>query len=997
MAAFRVFLLTVFLSVILAHVGAEADASVSDVVEEVKLAGSDGPDSVVLEQLKSKIHSLESQIEEKIRELKEKEHAPQKIIDDQKAKICKTQRAPEISEEELMKAKFEATSRTEDLMQPHGAWLPPWLAVHLNNYQKLVPSIKEKWVVIATNIEPHVHTLTTKTVEIYEASKEAVSPHIVKVQELANPYYQPQKIIDDQKAKICKTQRAPEISEEELMKAKFDATSRTEELMQPHGAWLPPWLAVHLNNYQKLVPSIKEKWVVIATNIEPHVHTLTTKTVEIYEASKEAVSPHIVKVQELANPYYQPQKIIDDQKAKICKTQRAPEISEEELMKAKFEATSRTDELMQPHGAWLPPWLAVHLNNYQKLVPSIKEKWVVIATNIEPHVHTLTTKTLEIYEASKEAVSPHIVKVQELANPYYQPQKIIDDQKANICKTQRAPEISEEELMKAKFEATSRTEDLMQPHGAWLPPWLAVHLNNYQKLVPSIKEKWVVIATNIEPHVHTLTTKTLEIYEASKEAVSPHIVKVQELANPYYQPQKIIDDQKANICKTQRAPEISEEELMKAKFEATSRTEDLMQPHGAWLPPWLAVHLNNYQKLVPSIKEKWVVIATNIEPHVHTLTTKTLEIYEASKEAVSPHIVKVQELANPYYQPQKIIDDQKAKICKTQRAPEISEEELMKAKFEATSRTEELMHPHGAWLPPWLAVHLNNYQKLVPSIKEKWVVIATNIEPHVHTLTIKTVEIYEASKEAVTSHIVKVQELANPYYQPQKIIDDQKAKIRKTQRALEISEEELMKAKFEATSRTEELMQPHGAWLPPWLAVHLNNYQKLVPSIKEKWVVIATNIEPHVHTLTTKTVEIYEASKEAVTPHIVKVQELANPYYQELRKVSRPYIDSVATAARPHVDKLQTNLKPYTQEAVKAYRKFLESATVYHGQVQDSVQDKLKSREFTKPLATKELVWFSASALLALPIILLLKIFSAFFGKKGKKATRHGNTHNARL
>ena len=56
--------------------------------------------------------------------------------------------------------------------------------------------------------------------------------------------------------------------------------------------------------------------------------------------------------------------------------------------------------------------------------------------------------------------------------------------------------------------------------------------------------------------------------------------------------------------------------------------------------------------------------------------------------------------------------------------------------------------------------------------------------------------------------------------------------------------------------------------------------KKLVPSIKEKWVVIATNIEPHVHTLTTKTVEIYEASKEAVTPHIVKVQELANPYYQ---------------------------------------------------------------------------------------------------------------------
>lgn len=56
--------------------------------------------------------------------------------------------------------------------------------------------------------------------------------------------------------------------------------------------------------------------------------------------------------------------------------------------------------------------------------------------------------------------------------------------------------------------------------------------------------------------------------------------------------------------------------------------------------------------------------------------------------------------------------------------------------------------------------------------------------------------------------------------------------------------------------------------------------KKWVPAIKEQWVVIATNVEPHVQTLTTKTVEIYEVSKNAVTPHIIKVQELANPYFQ---------------------------------------------------------------------------------------------------------------------
>ncbi|XP_051151393.1 uncharacterized protein LOC127265579 [Andrographis paniculata] len=273
----------------------------------------------------------------------------------------------------------------------------------------------------------------------------------------------------------------------------------------------------------------------------------------------------------------------------------------------------------------------------------------------------------------------------------------------------------------------------------------------------------------------------------------------------------------------------------------------------------------------------------------------------------------------------------------------------------------------------------------------------------------------------------------------QKIIDDQKAKLRKTERALHIAEEEMMKAKLEATSKVKELTEVHGAWLPPWLAVHYNKYRSLldenwqahgkpaletlkhkaiekkaqaeewaaphmetvktkwVPAIKEQWVVIATNVEPHVQTLTTKTVEFYEVSKDAIKPHIIKVRKVADPYIQELRKQSRPYIDQVAAAARPHVDKIRTTLKPYTQQVVHVSGKFLESATVYHNQVQDKVHEKLKSHELTKPLATKELVWFSASAILALPIIFLLKMCSAAFGKKAKKPSRSGNaTHSRR-
>ncbi|KAK4422413.1 hypothetical protein Salat_1823600 [Sesamum alatum] len=268
----------------------------------------------------------------------------------------------------------------------------------------------------------------------------------------------------------------------------------------------------------------------------------------------------------------------------------------------------------------------------------------------------------------------------------------------------------------------------------------------------------------------------------------------------------------------------------------------------------------------------------------------------------------------------------------------------------------------------------------------------------------------------------------------QKIIDNQKAKLRKTERALQIAEEEIMKAKLEVSSKTKELMEFHDAWLPPWLAVHCMRHQTLlekhwkvhvkpvleplmqkaivkkaqaevwaaphletmktkwVPVIKEKWVLVSSNVEPHVRTVTAKTLEIYESSKTAVTPHIIRVMEFVDPYFQELRKVSKPYIDQVATATRPHVDTLRSALEPYTQDAVVAYGKFLESATRYHYHVQIRVEEKLKSHELTEPWATKEVAWFAASVLLALPIIFLLRTCSSIFCKKAQTPIRYGNS-----
>lgn len=318
---------------------------------------------------------------------------------------------------------------------------------------------------------------------------------------------------------------------------------------------------------------------------------------------------------------------------------------------------------------------------------------------------------------------------------------------------------------------------------------------------------------------------------------------------------------------------------------------------------------------------------------------------------------------------------------------------------------------------------------------------AGELEKLVERLKIE-IETKNKEKEVLEARAIdakrKAFELNSKVENLQKVIDEQKTKLRKTERALKIAEEELMKAKFETTSKTKELMEAHGSWLPPWLAVHLIHYQSLleknwkvhvkpaldmalqkgaekkaqveewaaphaetlktrwIPVIKEQWVVITTKAEPRVKILKSKTLEIYEVSKNIIAPHIVKVQELADPYFQELVKVSRPYIDQVATATRPHVDKIRTALKPYMQEIVRTSGKFLESATTYHHKVQDTVQEKLKSHELTRPLATRELVWFAASAVLALPILILFKVCSAVFCKKVIRPVQNGNSNHSR-
>ncbi|GMY17668.1 huntingtin-interacting protein 1-related protein-like [Fagus crenata] len=393
--------------------------------------------------------------------------------------------------------------------------------------------------------------------------------------------------------------------------------------------------------------------------------------------------------------------------------------------------------------------------------------------------------------------------------------------------------------------------------------------------------------------------------------------------------------------------------------------------------------------------------AGELEKQVDNLK-RELETRNEEKKAFEARVneaeKKVHELSLKLENLQKINDEQKTKIRKTERALKVAEEEMIKANSEAISKAKELIE---------VSNNNNGLSSLeLPFAAEGLALIPTN---HIDDTALLIHDAYPLlAIVALITHCLR------PLLPPP------------------------MPFVAGPCGSFHLLDWVHGSWLPPWFAVHLIHWQsclethwnehgkpamdiviqkalekkvqagkwaephmeaiktKWIPTIKEQWVVVKMNVEPHVQSLSKKTIEVYEASKSAVTPHVERVHEFIDPHFQEAKKFSKPYIDQIATVTKPHVDKVRVAIKPYTKKAVHAYGKFLKSATTYHHQIQATVQETLKRHELTRPLATRELEWFAASALLALPIFILFRIGSAIFCKKAKKTTRNGHTNHAR-
>nr|XP_028952280.1 uncharacterized protein LOC103450571 isoform X2 [Malus domestica]XP_028952281.1 uncharacterized protein LOC103450571 isoform X2 [Malus domestica] len=262
----------------------------------------------------------------------------------------------------------------------------------------------------------------------------------------------------------------------------------------------------------------------------------------------------------------------------------------------------------------------------------------------------------------------------------------------------------------------------------------------------------------------------------------------------------------------------------------------------------------------------------------------------------------------------------------------------------------------------------------------------------------------------------KIQELSIKLENLQKVNDEQKTGIQKTEHDLQVAEEEIVKEKFGISSISEDLTETYivtywnelgrpafnlgiekalkmKARGEGWTEIIVERIRtNWIPRLKKQSLEFKAYLEPNIRLVTAKIVDVYRSSKSSIGTLVLKAQNMADPYIQEAKKYTEPYIDRVAMVTKPHLDKLHIALKPYTKKVLNAYRKVITTTTFLHHEVKEI----LKNNELTQPVASMELAWFAATALLALPAVFLFKLYSATLGKKTKKRSHSSYANHTR-
>ncbi|GMN62047.1 hypothetical protein TIFTF001_031130 [Ficus carica] len=331
-------------------------------------------DGVEFELLESKIASLDSSIDERNRELREKEESfavMQKMIQD-KLEVISSLR----SEIELLQESLDGKEDTGESDRQTG------------------------------ELEKQVERLR-KDIEIQNNKKEGLGARASvaqkKMKKLNSKLVKLHTVNEEQENRIRKTEHLLQVAEEELMKAEVETASISIGLNKAYGEWLPDWLSIHLDHIQfymmsswneswgpavnlslqkalekkaqvvdwiKLqiemiivdwVPIMKEQWSAFLTLVKPHVQSLRPKIADLYHSLKSYIGPHAVKVLK--------------------------------------------DLLSYPQAS-----------ASENHIPILKEQWSEFISSSQPRLQLLIERIVDEYHASKSFIEPHAVRALKVLN-----------------------------------------------------------------------------------------------------------------------------------------------------------------------------------------------------------------------------------------------------------------------------------------------------------------------------------------------------------------------------------------------------------------------------------------------------------------------------------------------------------------------------------------------------------------------------------------------------
>ncbi|KAL9677273.1 hypothetical protein QQ045_005501 [Rhodiola kirilowii] len=252
-----------------------------------------------------------------------------------------------------------------------------------------------------------------------------------------------------------------------------------------------------------------------------------------------------------------------------------------------------------------------------------------------------------------------------------------------------------------------------------------------------------------------------------------------------------------------------------------------------------------------------------------------------------------------------------------------------------------------------------------------------------------------------------------------KISDEQRTGISKIKHGIQRAEEKLVKLKIEATLVSDEMNQIYGGWVPPWLAASVDGCLTYIIALWTKqgrprlgWAIQrAMHVKaivqawacPHIKAIKKTWIPKMKRQWSMFTiylePRYVEFRDTTNPYIQEAKQILKPYLTQISVTSTPHFDRLTRVLKLYRTKFVQTYERLMRSVMAHHTQVQDMISELLTRREYTRPLVDKDIVWYLASAIYALPAILIVNLYASIASNKSQKQRhkRHARRRAKRL